>query len=217
MQRPKVIFLDAVGTIIDVKGGVGKVYSDIAQQFGVTVSAETLNQSFRQSFKAAPPPRFLDADVQDIAQREFDWWRIVALNTFESAGVLKQFSDFSGFFSELYIHFGTDEPWFVYPDVLLALVNWRRLGVELGVLSNFDSRLYSVLQSLGLRDYFDSITISTQVRAAKPDPQIFAVALQKHNCSPDEAWHIGDSITEDYHGARAAGLRGIWINREKNS
>lgn len=134
-----------------------------------------------------------------------------------SEWVLKQFSDFSAFFRELYLHFGTAAPWFVYPDVQLALVNWRRLGVELGVLSNFDSRLYPVLESLGLKEYFDSITISTQVRAAKPDPHIFAVALQKHNCPPEAAWHIGDSVIEDYQGAKAAGLRGIWINREKES
>ncbi|MBD2358018.1 HAD family hydrolase [Tolypothrix sp. FACHB-123] len=215
MERPKVIFLDAVGTLIGVKGSVGEVYRQIAQEFDVDVPADTLNQAFYESFKAAPPPIFPDADSQDILQREFDWWRIIALNTFDSAGVLKQFSDFSAFFSELYIHFGTAEPWFVYPDVLPALVNWRRMGIELGVLSNFDSRIYSVLQSLGLRDFFTSITISTQARAAKPDPQIFAVALEKHNCSPDAAWHIGDSVEEDYNGAKAAGLRGILINREQ--
>ncbi|MCM0592122.1 MAG: HAD family hydrolase [Gloeotrichia echinulata IR180] len=215
MERPKVIFLDAVGTLFGVKGSVGEIYSQIAQEFGVEVSAETLNQAFIKSFKAAPPPIFADAELEDLPQREFDWWRIIALNTFESAGVLKQFSDFSAFFSELYIHFGTGEAWFVYPDVLAALVNWRRMGIELGVLSNFDSRIYSVLQDLGLKDFFASITIATQVRAAKPDPQIFAIALEKHNCSPDAAWHIGDSITEDYHAAKAAGLRGIWINRHQ--
>jgi putative hydrolase of the HAD superfamily len=217
MERPKVIFLDAVGTLIGVKGSVGEVYCQIAQEFDVEVSADTLNQAFTESFKAAPPPIFPDADSQDIPQREFDWWRIIALNTFEGAGVLKQFSDFSAFFSELYIHFGTAEPWFVYPDVLPALVNWRRMGIELGVVSNFDSRIYSVLQSLGLRDFFTSITISTQVRAAKPDPQIFAIALEKHGCSPEAAWHIGDSVDQDYQGAKAAGLRGILINREQKS
>jgi putative hydrolase of the HAD superfamily len=215
MERPKVIFLDAVGTLIGVKDGVGEVYRQIAQEFDVEVDADTLNQAFSASFKAAPPPIFPDADSQDILQREFDWWQIIALNTFEGAGVLNQFSDFSAFFSELYIHFGTAQPWFVYPDVLPALVNWRRMGIELGVLSNFDSRIYSVLQSLGLRDFFNSITISTQARAAKPDPQIFAIALEKHNCSPEAAWHIGDSVEEDYKGAKAAGLRGILINREQ--
>ncbi|AFY31058.1 HAD family hydrolase [Calothrix sp. PCC 7507] len=215
MERPKVIFLDAVGTLIGVKGSVGEVYRQIAQEFGVEVSADILNTKFIQSFKAAPPPIFPDADNQDIPQHEFDWWQKIAFNTFESAGVIKQFSDFSAFFSELYIHFGTAQAWFVYPDVLSALVNWRRLGIELGVVSNFDSRIYSVLQSLGLRDFFTSITISTQVGVAKPNPQIFTVALEKHDCQPEAAWHIGDSVTEDYNGAKAAGLRGIWINREQ--
>ncbi|WP_414542373.1 HAD-IA family hydrolase [Nostoc sp. CCY0012] len=217
MERPKVIFLDAVGTLFGVKGSVGEVYSQIARDFEVEVSAEILNTTFLESFKAAPPPVFLDAEPHDIPQREFDWWRIIALNTFKSAGVLKEFSDFPGFFSELYIHFGTPEPWFIYPDVLASLENWRRWGIELGILSNFDSRIYSVLQGLGLSSYFSSVTISTQVRAAKPDPQIFTVALEKHNCPPEAAWHIGDSILEDYQGAKSAGLRGIWINREKKS
>lgn len=217
MERPKVIFLDAVGTLIGVKGSVGEIYSQIAKEFGVEVSSEILNKQFIQSWKAAPLPTFPDADDQDVPQREFDWWQLIAHKTFEGAGVVKQFSDFSAFFSELYIHFGTAEPWLVYPDVLPALVNWRRLGIELGVVSNFDSRIYSVLQSLGLRDFFTSITISTQVGAAKPDPKIFTIALEKHQCPPEAAWHIGDSITDDYNGARTAGLRGIWINREQKS
>ncbi|KAB8330562.1 HAD family hydrolase [Scytonema tolypothrichoides VB-61278] len=213
-EKPRVIFLDAVGTLFGVKGSVGEIYSQIAQEFGVEVWADTLNKTFIQSFKAAPPPVFPDAEEQDIPQREFDWWLDIGRNTFEQAGVLQKFSDFSTFFSELYIHFGTANPWFIYPDVLPALVSWRRMGIELGVLSNFDSRIYSVLQSLELREFFQSITICTQAGAAKPDSKIFAIALEKHNCSSEAAWHIGDSLTEDYHGARGAGLRGIWINRQ---
>ncbi|MBF1989529.1 HAD-IA family hydrolase [Fischerella thermalis] len=215
MERPKVIFLDAVGTLFGVKGSVGEVYSQIAQEFGVEVSAETLNKTFIQSFKAAPPPVFANAQEQDIPQWEFEWWLRIASDTFQKAGVLEKFSDFSAFFSEVYIHFGTAEPWFVYPDVLPSLTNWQKMGIELGIISNFDSRIYSVLQALELRDFFNSITISTQAGAAKPDPKIFTIALEKHNCPPTAAWHIGDSIAEDYQAAKAAGLRGIWINREK--
>lgn len=213
MEKPKVIFLDAVGTIFGVKGSVGEVYSQIAAEFGVTVTPEILNREFHKSFAAAPAPIFLNCDVEVIPDKEFNWWYDVVLNTFQGAGVWREFRDFSDFFGELYVHFGTADPWFVYPDVSLALVNWLRLGVELGVVSNFDSRIYSVLQSLGLRDYFKSITVSTQARMAKPDPEIFHLALKNHNCSPESAWHIGDSIVDDYYGARRAGLRGIWINR----
>lgn len=119
------------------------------------------------------------------------------------------------FFTELYQHFATADPWFIYPDVLPTLKRWHQLGIELGVLSNFDSRLYSVLQALDLAQFFTSVTISTEVGAAKPDPQIFAVGLNKHNCPAQLAWHIGDSLKEDYQGAKAAGLRAVWLKRDE--
>lgn len=217
MEPPKVILLDAVGTLFGVKGSVGEVYSQLAKEFDVEVSPETLNKTFLHCFKASPPPIFPNAELHDIPQQEFNWWRKIVFHTFERAGVVERFADFSGFFSELYIHFGTAGPWFVYPDVLSSLANWRKQDIELGVLSNFDSRLFSVLQSLELSSYFSSVTISTQAGAAKPDPEIFAIALAKHNCPPSAAWHIGDSIVEDYQGAKAAGLRGIWIDRQKTA
>jgi len=213
MQLPKVIFLDAVGTLFGVKGSVGEVYAEIAYKYGVQVSPEVLNQAFIRNFKASSPPVFPDAELADIPQCEFDWWKSLAIQTFQEAGVIQQFFDFGVFFGELYDHFATSQPWVIYPDVLPALQHWRNLGIQLGVVSNFDSRLYSVLQSLGLVEFFDSITISTQVGTAKPDPEIFTIGLHKHDCTASVAWHIGDSITEDYKGAKAAGLRGIWINR----
>ena len=217
MKRPKVIFVDAVGTLFGVRGGVGEIYSEIARDFEVEVSHEILDEAFNDSFKAAPSPIFPDAHEKDIPQLEFNWWKDVATDTFKKAGVIEQFPDFAEFFSELYIHFGTAGAWFVYPDVVPALINWRRMGLELGVLSNFDSRIYSVLQSLELREFFGSVTISTQVGVAKPDPEIFGIALSKHNCSPKAAWHIGDNIDDDYQGAKSAGVRGIWINRARGS
>jgi putative hydrolase of the HAD superfamily len=213
MQQPKVIFLDAVGTMFGVRGSVGEIYSAIAQQFGVKVPAQTLNEAFIQAFAASQPPTFPGTDPEEIPQCEFEWWRVIALRTFQQVGVLDKFSDFTDFFDELYNHFATAEPWFIYPDVLPALEAWRRIGIQLGVLSNFDSRLFLVLKALKLEEFFTSVTISTQVGAAKPDPQIFAVALQKHYCNAPDAWHIGDSFKQDYQGAKAAGLRAILLDR----
>lgn len=215
MQKPKVIFLDAVGTIFGVKGSVGEVYARIARQFNATVTADRVNRAFLQSFKAAPPPIFPDRKLAEIPAAEFDWWQAIARDTFQQVGVIDRFSDFSAFFSQLYTHFATAAPWFIYPDVLPALQHWQQLGIELGVLSNFDSRLYSVLQALDLSQFFTSVTISTEVGAAKPDPQIFAVGLDKHQCPVELAWHVGDSLQEDYHGAKAAGLRAIWLQRSE--
>jgi putative hydrolase of the HAD superfamily len=213
MQQPKVIFLDAVGTLFGVRGSVGEVYSAIAQDFGVQVQAEALNEAFLQAFAAFPPPVFPGATSEEIPYCEFEWWHRVAEFTFRQVGAFEQFANFTEFFDELYQHFATAEPWFIYPDVLPALEQWRRIGIQLGIVSNFDSRLNYVLDALKLTEFFTSITISTQIGVAKPDPKIFTAALEKHYCDAKDAWHIGDSFRQDYEGARAAGLRAILVER----
>lgn len=213
-NQPRVIFLDAVGTLFGVKGSVGEIYREIALKFGVDIPAKLLNQSFFHSFKAASAPAFPGVDPDQLPDKEIAWWREVVKNTFKQAGAWQHFADFNDFFIDLYTHFMTADPWEVYADVRPALERWNRMGIALGVLSNFDSRLYPVLAALGLHHYFASVTISTEVGAAKPDPKIFAIALEKHNCPPEWAWHVGDSFEEDAQAARAAGLHGIWLRRD---
>lgn len=214
MNSPQVIFLDAVGTLFGVRGSVGEVYGNLARKFGVEVEPRVLNSAFFDSFRAATPMAFPGANLTEVPEREFAWWWAIAAQTFQKAGVLEQFASFPDFFADLYQHFATAEPWFVYPDIVVALQHWRSQGIELGVLSNFDSRLHAVLPALGLAEFFTSVTISTEVGLAKPDPGIFAAALQKHNCPAAVGWHIGDSYHEDYEGAKAAGLRAIWLQRQ---
>lgn len=211
--RPQVIFLDAVGTLFGVQGSVGAQYSQITAQFGVTADPGSLDRAFYASFKAAPPCSFPGCDLADIPAHEFRWWKTIAIDTFQRAELFDQFADFDAFFEALFAHFATAAPWFLYPDVRPTLDRWHQMGLTLAVLSNFDSRLYPVLQALELQDYFASITISTEAGAAKPDRQIFDVALQKHQCPAAAAWHIGDSYHEDFQASRAAGLRGIWLKR----
>ncbi|NQE36999.1 HAD-IA family hydrolase [Microcoleus asticus] len=211
----KVIFLDAAGTLFDVRGSVGEVYGKFARSWGITVSNEDLNTAFFQSFADSNPMAFPGIELAKIPQLEFEWWQAVAAKAFQIAGVFNQFSDFPKFFAELYAHFATAEPWFVYPDVLPALNKWQQQGIELAVVSNFDSRIYAVLTALNLAEYFTSVTISTEVGAAKPQSQIFTAALQKHNCMAENVLHIGDSFKADYCGAKAAGLKAIWLNRQQ--
>ncbi|MGK7900427.1 MAG: HAD-IA family hydrolase [Hormoscilla sp.] len=213
MKQPKVIFLDAVGTLFGIRGTVGEVYGMLARQSGVKVADEALDAAFIQSFRSSPPAAFPGVKPVDLPTHEFNWWKVVAMQTFQQAGVFPQFSDFDSFFNELYGYFATTEPWFVYPDVFSALSSWQQSAIELGVLSNFDSRIYSVLQAFGLAEFFTSVTISTEAGAAKPDRHIFAAALAKHNCSASDAWHIGDSFKEDYQAAQKAGLQAIWLKR----
>lgn len=213
-NRPKVIFLDAVGTLFGVQQNVGEMYLNVTRRFGVEADSKVLDQAFYQSFRSMPfPMAFPGVPVEEVPRKEYEWWEAIAQDTFKRAGLYDQFSDFSAFFAELYRYFASPEPWFIYPDTIPFLNYWHSQGIGLGVLSNFDTRIHAVLDALGLTHYFSSVTISTEVGAAKPNPLIFEAALAKHSAPAETAWHIGDSFEEDYEGAKAVGIRAIWLKR----
>lgn len=217
MNQPRVIFLDAVGTLFGVEGGVGRVYRDLARKFGVETDPAVLDRIFYQCFMAAPPMAFPNAPSYELWTLEYDWWKTVVEQTFQEAGVLERFTDFAGFFDAVYQHFAKADPWFVYPDVHLALQRWHEQDIPMGIISNFDSRINAVLDALQLRSYFKSITISSALGIAKPQAGIFEAALKLHDCRPEDAVHIGDSEMDDYHGARAAGLQAILLQRQDST
>lgn len=69
------------------------------------------------------------------------------------------------------------------------------------------------LRFLGLGASVDALVVSGEVGLSKPDPGIFAEALRRVACLPEQAVMVGDSWANDVLGARAAGIRAIWFNR----
>jgi putative hydrolase of the HAD superfamily len=214
MPIPKIIFFDAVGTLFGVRGTVGEIYAKFIQQIGLEVDAQQLNVAFIQNFKLAPRAAFANIEPYELRRLEYEWWQTIAKQSFESVGLLPQISNFDTFFQPLFAYFETADPWVLYPETLKVLDMLKTHNIELAIISNFDSRLYKVLKALELDHWFQSVTLSTQVGAAKPESAIFEAALAQHQHLPTQAWHVGDSWSEDYEGAITAGLQGIWLNRE---
>lgn len=214
---PKVIFFDAMGTLFGLKSSVGVIYQQFALKQGVKTDAKSLNEAFISSYKIAPSLAFSANSFAETSQREFLWWKNVVEMTFQQVEALDSFSDFTDFFQEIYGYFATEKPWYIYPDVIPCLEYWQEQKISLGIISNFDSRLISVLKALDLEHFFTSITISSVAGFAKPDQNIFEIALKKHGLSPNQAWHIGDSKNEDYLGAKNVGIHAFWLNRDLHS
>jgi putative hydrolase of the HAD superfamily len=101
-----------------------------------------------------------------------------------------------------------------FPETLEVLHALRAQGVALHVVSNNSDYLPETIRRLGWADLFESVTFSQEVGAEKPDGRVFATALGRARCAPEEALHIGDSFTADYEGARRAGLRAAWLSRD---
>jgi putative hydrolase of the HAD superfamily len=101
-----------------------------------------------------------------------------------------------------------------YPDTVPALADLRERGLTLVVVSNWDCSLPRVLDRCGLDGRLDGTVTSAGAGARKPDPAIFAIALELAGCEPAEAVHVGDTPEEDVAGARAAGIRPLLIDRD---
>src|SRR5215211_1155089 len=101
-----------------------------------------------------------------------------------------------------------------YADAAPALAELRGLGLRLVCASNWDVSLPHVLARCGLDGTLDAVVTSAEVGARKPDPAIFAAALERAGCQSGEAIYVGDTPEEDLDGARAAGLRALLIDRK---
>ncbi len=102
----------------------------------------------------------------------------------------------------------------VFPDVVPALAALRRMGLRLGVISNFSGSLENLLGRLGLRDYFEFVIVSSLVGFAKPDPRIFDLAVQQAGAPRDRILYVGDHLGDDVEGARGAGLDAVLVDRK---
>ncbi len=214
MSRIKVIFFDAAGTLFHVQGSVADIYLRYAEKYGVRRTPESLaavNVAFTRAFHEAPPPVFAVSDPKEISRCERLWWFDIVHNVFYRVGMFEGFDDY---FEEVFRAFDGPDHWVLYPETVAVLKELRAQGLELGIISNFDSRLFHVLRTLGLAEFLDTVTISSLAHAAKPAPKIFQLALEKHAIDPDEAVHIGDSRRDDVEGARQAQVQGILLSRE---
>jgi putative hydrolase of the HAD superfamily len=69
------------------------------------------------------------------------------------------------------------------------------------------------LERIGIDDLFDSFVSARSAGVAKPARAIFDAAVSAGGAEAHETLHVGDHPEIDVNGAREAGLRTIWLNR----
>jgi len=214
MAQIKAVFFDAAGTLFETREPVGETYARLARAYGVDASAEAVDAGFRRTFREASPLAFGPGrNPEELRRLERDWWRGLVAKTFAGIG---QFSDFEAYFNSLFNFFADPANWIADSDALPTLRALRDRGLTVGVISNFDHRLYRILDGLGLSQWLDSVTISSEAGFAKPSARLFEAALERHRLAPVEAIHVGDSEHLDLAGASGAGLAAVLLNRKRS-
>jgi len=207
--RPRGLLIDAMGTLITLRQSVGTTYAAVAADHGLALEATAIDRAFSAVYREAPPLAFAGLVGSELEEAERLWWaaRIDALldKLGEPPGPPRLHRD-------LFERFADPDLWSVPADVPRALARWHHRGLRLAVVSNFDQRLETLLEGLGLRAWFAAVVISSRAGAAKPSPEPLRQALTQLELEPHEAWHIGDS-PEDVIAAGAAGLPCLLVRR----
>lgn len=97
-------------------------------------------------------------------------------------------------------------------EEFLGLV--KRLGFKTAIGSTSDNS-YIVLESTGLRRYFDVIVDGYRVRSPKPDPEVYLLGARELDLEPGECAVFEDSQA-GIHSARNAGMKVIGVSRTHN-
>jgi len=195
------VLFDAADTLFTTRGSVGDIYHSVAQRYGTAASAADIQSAFARQFRHSGPL---------TTANEKQWWKEVVHRVFSDVGMVE---NFDGFFDEVYDQFRGSSGWRLFPETREVLEEISHNKLKIGVISNFDSRLYSVLKDLDILAFFDSVTISSETGYAKPQPEIFMAAIRSIGVPPNRILFAGDSLLDDFQAGQNAGLEAFLVDR----
>ncbi|CAN5340766.1 HAD family hydrolase [soil metagenome] len=100
----------------------------------------------------------------------------------------------------------------LYSDALHTIEKVKQVA-SIGMITNGPTDIQQPkIDLLQIEHLFPFILISESVGIWKPDPAIFHMALEKAGIAAEDAVYVGDSPVADVPGAKAAGMRSVWIN-----
>ena len=105
----------------------------------------------------------------------------------------------------------SQEGWRQSRDLLSRLRGRARLGV----VSNYYGNLDVQLDEAGLSPLLDAVVESVHVGLAKPDPAIYRLAAERLGVAPRDVVMIGDNFDRDCRAAKQAGMRAVWLRRDR--
>jgi putative hydrolase of the HAD superfamily len=204
-SRPAAVLLDFYGTLARATER-GPLAGELFGRRGLAFDQATWDSHRWDALDG------LDHQAYSASREEYEAWEVDRLRRAAAAcGVDLEEAD--ELIEELYAASKafTVEAFDDVPDVLREL---RRLGVTLGVCSNWDWHLDRALDEAGLTSLVDFAVTSARAGVRKPHPLIFHSALELAGVEPADALFVGDSWQADIEGARAAGIRPVHVWRE---
>jgi putative hydrolase of the HAD superfamily len=201
----RAVFFDAVGTLIHPEPSAATVYLEVGRRHGSRRTLAEIAASFAASFARAEALDLSAGLRTDEEREQLRWQRIVA-------EVLDDVTDPAECFAQLYRHFSLPQAWRCEADVGMVLQELAARGRLLGVASNYDWRLRSVVAGLPALGPLKELVISSEVGWRKPAPEFFAAVCKRTGLPARAILLVGDDRVNDYEGARACGMSAVLLD-----
>jgi putative hydrolase of the HAD superfamily len=202
LQGIRAVVFDAVGTLVHPSPSAPEVYGTFGRQFGSQQDISTIHERFHEAFRIEEKADQVSGWRTDPAREEQRWRAIVART-------LPDVRDCEACFQTLWHYFAQPASWRATNGAGQVLTQLKERGLSVGVASNFDSRLRTVLAGISEFPRDLSIVVSAEVGWRKPAPEFFAAVVDAIGVSPNEILMVGDDEENDVAAARAAGLRAV--------
>lgn len=209
-MKPRIILFDLYKTLIDmlIDEESADLWRNLAFFLGyndIDVDPESLQRNFFATIamerRAASVNRpFPEIDMLTVLRKTLDREHVDQQLIISFLRAFRAFSTHRfGVFND------------VFPTLERLKTNYR-----LGLVSNAH-RLYAEpeMRMLRLDGWWDVVVMSSDHGISKPEPKLFQIALDALNITANEAIYVGDSLEHDVVGARAAGLKVVHIDRER--
>lgn len=210
ISRFKLCTFDVTNTLLKFKVPVGEQYAKVGRIYGVDREPTQITSAFSHNWKEMNSryPNF--GCTQGLSSKE--WWGKLVEKTFSIEGVHMTDKQLHCISNHLYDIYKNNVCWELVPGALELLRLLKERNITVGVISNFDERLESVLCAYDLYSYFNFVLASYIVQVAKPERKIFDMALNYvPNAKSLDALHVGDDFKLDYEGAKNAGWNALLI------
>ena len=197
------VLFDFDGTLVFHEPDSSDVLSAFCTDIGQPLSAETERQGRRTRHKY-----FLDPAIREqlagLSTDEF--WHHFNRHLLQALNIRGNLDHLA---AEVTSRIQGLEQSYHCPDAgYQTLAELGARGYRLGLITNRDSveRFNVLVDQLDLRHYFDLVLASGEVGIQKPDPGIFAAALERIDASAETSLYVGDNYWADVVGAQRAGL-----------
>ena len=165
--------------------------------------------NLRQFFEPLVPRHELDLFLRDVVNLEWhsqhDAGRAFAETSAELIAAWPRFADAIAAFGPRFSETVTGP----LPGMAAIVGALHANGVPLYAITNFSHEFWPPfrLREAAMFDLFSDVLVSGEVRLLKPDPAIYALALERFGLAGAEAIFIDDR-EDNVRGAEAAGMRG---------